>query len=157
MIKVEKQEKSAKTCLVETELDRAIKLATEYHKGQVDKQGNEYITHLMRVMNAVRENEKLMVGAILHDILEDTDCTTMLLADGGISGENIELVCRLTRRPEETYFDYINREGQDASCAVIKIADLKDNLRDGCPDSLRKRYIKALDILQNGCDFTPEP
>ena len=35
-------------------LERAIEIATEAHRGQVDKAGNDYIQHPLRVMEAGR-------------------------------------------------------------------------------------------------------
>lgn len=138
--------------LIESETERAYLLAIKYHSGQVDKQGEDYIWHLLRVMSQVGENKGLMVAALLHDILEDTDCTRDILLASGIAGVNIELVECLTRKPNEKYFDYINRVRENELCVKIKIADLKDNLRDGCPASLRGRYMKALEILTGNAD-----
>ena len=138
--------------LKEDEVDRAYSLAIEYHKGQVDKQGEEYFLHPLRVMMAVCERKELMVAALLHDIFEDTECTREILLANGISEANVKLVEHLTRNPDEKYFEYINRVRKDELCVRIKIADLKDNLRDGCPDSLRKRYLKALKILRGDAE-----
>ena len=128
---------------------RAEQLAKEYHAGQVDKQGKDYFTHLVRVMGAVCDKKELMVPALLHDILEDTECTREILEENRISERNIEIIEKLTRRKDEKYFDYVDRVRLDTACKEIKIEDLKDNLRAGCPDSLVKRYRKALHILMD--------
>lgn len=99
-------------------------------------------------MTTVCEHKELMVAALLHDILEDTECNSEILKERGISETNIKLVECLTRRPGEKYFDYIKRIQKNELCVKIKIADIKDNLRDGCPDTLRERYMKALSILK---------
>lgn len=134
--------------LKETEVDRAYRLAVEYHKGQVDKQGKEYFLHPLRVMTTVCEQKELMVAAMLHDILEDTECNSEILRERGVSEANITLIECLTRKPGEKYFDYIKRIQKNELCVKIKIADIEDNLRDGCPNTLRERYIKALAILK---------
>ena len=51
-------------------LSHAIALATEAHKGQKDKYGQEYLHHPIRVMNMGRDLKEKIVG-ILHDVVED--------------------------------------------------------------------------------------
>lgn len=138
--------------LKETEVDKAYKLAVEYHKGQIDKQGKEYFLHPLRVMTSVCEYKELMVAALLHDVLEDTECTSEILREHGISEFNIKLIECLTRRQGETYFNYIKRVQKNELCVKIKIADIKDNLRDGCPDTLKERYMKVLSILKGNVE-----
>jgi hypothetical protein len=43
-------------------LERAIEIATEAHKGQFDKAGNDYIHHPLRVMAAGKSTEEKIVG-----------------------------------------------------------------------------------------------
>ena len=43
-------------------LERAIEIAREAHRGQVDKAGVEYIGHPLRVMEAGRSVEEKIVG-----------------------------------------------------------------------------------------------
>ena len=43
-------------------LERAIEIAREAHRGQVDRAGAEYIGHAMRVMEAGRTMEEKIVG-----------------------------------------------------------------------------------------------
>ena len=51
-------------------LSHAIAIATEAHKGQKDKYGQEYLHHPIRVMNMGRNLKERIVG-ILHDVVED--------------------------------------------------------------------------------------
>lgn len=42
-------------------LEKAIQIAKDAHKGQVDKGGHDYIGHPLRVMNSMEsENEKIV-------------------------------------------------------------------------------------------------
>ena len=51
-------------------LEKAIKIAAEAHTGQVDKGGNPYILHPLRVMLSLETEEERIVG-VLHDVVED--------------------------------------------------------------------------------------
>ena len=53
-------------------LQEAIRIATEAHKGQVDKANQPYINHLVRVTSLVKGEEAKTV-AMLHDVVEDTE------------------------------------------------------------------------------------
>ncbi|MCP4524039.1 MAG: bifunctional (p)ppGpp synthetase/guanosine-3',5'-bis(diphosphate) 3'-pyrophosphohydrolase [Candidatus Gracilibacteria bacterium] len=58
-----------------TKLEKAIELATNLHKGQYRKSGEEYITHPIAVMEILQKygfNEELLISAVLHDVCEDT-------------------------------------------------------------------------------------
>lgn len=124
----------------------ALQIAQEKHAGQTDKQGLPYVFHPIRV--ALRlDGDMYKSAALLHDILEDTDTTEEELRSRGISTDVINIVKALTKPDELPYFDYIKTIRDNSDAMKIKIADLHDNMRDGCPASLRERYKKALDIL----------
>ncbi len=53
-------------------LEKAIKIAVEAHTGQVDKSGNPYILHPLRVMLSLNTEEGRIVG-VLHDVVEDCE------------------------------------------------------------------------------------
>lgn len=59
-------------------LGRAIEIATEAHRGQLDKTGEEYIGHPLRVM-AMGKTENEKIAGMLHDVVEDSDWTFGLL------------------------------------------------------------------------------
>ena len=147
-----------------TIIEKAKKIAAEYHKGMVDKYGNPYMEHLERVADRVREMEydfvdetseiELYVAtAYLHDIIEDTDCTREDLV-ALFPEAVVEAIFRLTREEGMTYAEYIERilsrdiiptlAGKIAR--VVKLADLLDHLAGPtpCPPNLIKRYEKSL-------------
>ncbi|MCA1064864.1 GTP pyrophosphokinase (plasmid) [Rossellomorea sp. AcN35-11] len=107
-------------------IELAIKLASEYHLGQVDKGGNPYILHPLAVMNRVGKSEEKVV-AVLHDILEDTTMTVTELLKH-FPREIVEAVEALTRRPEETYREFILRVKENTLARVVKIADMEENM-----------------------------
>ena len=72
------------------QLELAIELATRFHEGQVDKCGEPYILHPLRVMMTV-QGEQARVVAVLHDVLEDTEATAQGLVDSGIKPEYVKI------------------------------------------------------------------
>ena len=74
--------------------------------------------------------QKAVIVAVLHDIIEDTDCTAEILRERGIDEDIVNAIEILTR-PKEThdYFDdYITRVKKNELCRVVKIADLEHNM-----------------------------
>lgn len=128
-----------------TEVEIAERIAREAHAGQLDKQGQPYILHVERVAKAVSEPAK--AAAWLHDVLEDKAQQWPCLIVQGISVDTAADVACLTRNNKrESYTRYIDQLAGPAGeiAREVKIADLRDNLRDGCPESLRARYHAAL-------------
>lgn len=107
-------------------LPRAIVIATEQHKGQVDKAGQPYIDHPMRVMRAMRSNIERIV-AVLHDVVEDGSVTLAKLQQEGLSKEILEAIDSVTRRAGEDYEEFIERAGQNSIGRWVKYEDLRDN------------------------------
>lgn len=78
-------------------IEQAIRAAAILHKGQLRKGAAPlpYITHLMAVTMIVSDytdNEDIVIGALLHDTLEDTDYTSEELQEdfGGDVREIVE-------------------------------------------------------------------
>jgi hypothetical protein len=136
-------------------LNEAIALATRFHEGATDKQGEPYITHPLRVMERVTTpDEKL--AAVLHDLLEDTPITERDLRAAGCPAPVVTALDALTRRPDEDYFEFILRASCDPIARTVKLADIADNLdpaRLAALDSdvaarLRAKYEPARDALE---------
>lgn len=107
--------------------------------------------HAIRVAKLVSEynnSTDYELVALLHDIIEDTD-TSLDEIPVDIK-EDIDI---LTRRKEETYFDYIEtiKKYGTKRAFIVKLCDLKDHLnqKDTLTVSLKKRYLKALSILND--------
>lgn len=143
----------------------AAQVAARAHQHQVRKDGTPYVAHPTRVAiraassvsNIVQPGEALdleiQVAALLHDVVEDTDMTLDQLRELGFSPSVVEAVDRLTRRPGETYMDFIERIKPNVIARYVKLADIDDNLQDQSaldPDEaafLRKRYERAREVL----------
>ena len=90
-------------------LERAIEIATQAHEGQVDKAGNAYIGHPLRVMEMGRTIEEKIAG-VLHDIVEDTPWTFEMLEAEGFAPEIIAALKCVTKISEnEDYDSFIER------------------------------------------------
>ncbi|MEG0701899.1 MAG: phosphohydrolase, partial [Muribaculaceae bacterium] len=70
-------------------LSKAIDIATKAHNGQIDKAGQPYIGHPLRVMAMGTTDEEKIVG-VLHDVVEDSDWTLERLAVEGFSTEVVD-------------------------------------------------------------------
>lgn len=127
----------------ETLIEIAIEIATNAHKGQVDKNKAPYILHPLRVMsNFIKEDYQVV--AVLHDVIEDCDLTLEALCMMGIPIDLANDVDTLSRSSEEDYKTFINRVGESNKRVIaIKIADMEDNMRfDRCFNpGMYKRYV----------------
>lgn len=139
-----------------TVLERAIALAAERHAGQVDKAGEPYVLHPLRLMLAMPD-EACRIAAVLHDVVEDTPTTLAELEELGVRGEALEAVALLTHDPAVPYTDYVRRLAGHRVARAVKRADLLDNmdmtrLREPTARDLERlgRYRAALALLAEG-------
>lgn len=108
-------------------LDKARRIAERFHQYQVDKSGKPYIGHLIRVASNVPTGVYQIV-AFLHDVVEDTDLELDDLEREGFSKVVIDAVDAMTHRPCETRQEYVLRLLTNPIAAVVKLADIKDNI-----------------------------
>lgn len=133
-----------------TTLEDAIALAVRHHAGQVDKSGQPYILHPLRLMLQLEEDEARIL-AVLHDLVEDTPITLEDLETSGFAPSILRALDCLTHRPGESYEDYILRVMENQSARQVKLLDLQDNMdlrrldhTPGDADWLRlKKYRRA--------------
>lgn len=108
-------------------LERALKIATKAHKGQVDKSGAVYIFHPIRVAELCTTEEEKIV-ALLHDTIEDTSVTAEYLLEQGFPRTIVDAVLGVTRRDDETYEEFVRRASLNPISKQVKIHDLEDNM-----------------------------
>jgi len=90
-------------------LERALEIAADAHRGQVDKAGEPYLLHPLRVMLRLAGEQERIV-ALLHDVVEDAPAWTLdRLRAEGFPEEVVLAVDRLTRREGEPYEALIQR------------------------------------------------
>jgi GTP diphosphokinase / guanosine-3',5'-bis(diphosphate) 3'-diphosphatase len=85
-------------------VERAIAIAATAHAGQIDKAGQPYILHPLRIMLTLATNHDWM-AAVLHDVVEDTDVTLDQLVAEGFAPEVLNAVVALTKLPGESRHD----------------------------------------------------
>jgi GTP diphosphokinase / guanosine-3',5'-bis(diphosphate) 3'-diphosphatase len=107
-------------------LEKAISIAAQAHAGQVDKAGQPYILHPIRVMLRM-ESEVERVVAVLHDVIEDSDLTLDYLRAQGFSDEIVAAVEALTKREGETRLDAAKRAAENGIAIRVKLADNAEN------------------------------
>lgn len=105
---------------------RAALIAAEAHLGQVDKAGEAYILHPMRLAVSASTSEERIV-ALLHDVVEDSSMTFEQLAREGFGEDSLRALEHLTRRPNEAYDEFIERVARHRLASRVKLLDLADN------------------------------
>ena len=109
--------------------------------GQLDKAGQPYIHHPLRVMqNAQHPDAK--IAAVLHDILEDTATSVTDLRSLGFDENIIHAVLAVTKQDGESRFQAVQRTVKNPIACEVKLADLSDNM-----DLSRLPKISAKDLV----------
>ena len=87
-------------CNINSEIKKAFLFAQEKHKNQRRKNGKPYITHPLNVLDKIIKYKKshnidtLIISALLHDTLEDTNTT---------------------------YYELVNNFGQEVASLVLEL------------------------------------
>lgn len=105
----------------------AISITAKAFEDVLDKGGQPYILHCLRVMNNVRGDECVKCASVMHDLIEDTDWTFERLTALGFSDKTIGLLHLLTHEKGTPYDDYIKSISTDEEATDIKLSDLEDN------------------------------
>jgi len=118
-------------------LAKAIALAAQAHVDQVDKAGEPYILHPLRMMMRLAAQvgpqdpqlaEAAQIVAVLHDVVEDTAVGLDDLQAAGFSAAILEAIDCVTRREMESYSEFIERSQSNSLARLVKLADLEDNM-----------------------------
>lgn len=119
-----------------------INLAIPMHGSQVDRYGNKYFLHPLRVMSNFWDDLDCAIVAVGHDLFEDTECTVSDLKKAGCTNTHIAAMVLLTKGENEAYDLYIKtichyiefpheltKNTQPGIIAAkVKIADMRDNM-----------------------------
>lgn len=133
---------------------KAMKIAYAAHAGQADKTGVPYIYHPIHLAESMTE-EKAVITALLHDVVEDTDITIDELAREGFHADILTALTLLTHNPAEEYMDYISRLSTCPLARKVKLADLRHNSDvtrlDAIDEKTARRlekYRRAIQLLE---------
>ena len=108
-------------------LGRAARIAAVAHEHQVDKVGEAYILHPLRLMSRAQTDDERIV-AFLHDVVEDSDWTLEALVAEGFPPHIVDAIGCLTSCKGESYDDFISRVLASPLAARIKLLDIEDNM-----------------------------
>ena len=105
---------------------KAMRIAFDAHKDQVDRSGVPYIFHPMHLAEQMTDEERTC-AALLHDVVEDTDLTFEDLAEQGIPETVIAALKLLTHDDAVPYLEYVGNIKENPIAASVKLADLRHN------------------------------
>ena len=107
-------------------IEKALKIAIEAHSGQLEKDGNPYIMHPLRLMSDVETVEEKCV-ALLHDVAEDTDVSIEEIREA-FPPAVADAVALMTHDDGSEYEVYIKRLAENPIARKVKMADMRDNM-----------------------------
>jgi guanosine-3',5'-bis(diphosphate) 3'-pyrophosphohydrolase len=140
---------------------RAFRVADEYHQGQFRLSGDPFITHPLEVAEILAQmgmDPTTVVGALLHDTVEDTDASLEDISEG--FGEEVaEIIDGLTKIAKisfkstesaqaENYRKMMVAMAHDVRVIIIKLADRLHNMRTLEALAPEKRELKARETLE---------
>jgi (p)ppGpp synthase/HD superfamily hydrolase len=119
-------------------------LVEVYHADQMygDK---PYVYHLLGVAKLVTERGGDMTAqtvALLHDIIEDTNCSALALGAAGINANIVAAVKAITHTTGEERNDYLKRCSLNKVALEVKKCDTMFNLMSSFKEGNSKRIIK---------------
>ena len=128
---------------------RAVRIATNAHRGQTGKDGRPYIEHCERV--AMRVEPALRPIAYLHDVIEKSEGWTLeRLRLDAFPEEIIGAVDALTKRASEEDEAFVRRAAANPLALPVKKADLEDNLQSALRNGEdADKYRRGLAILRD--------
>lgn len=130
----------------------AISVANLAHAKQVDKIGDPYVRHPMRVGSYFQEKEDWDAAIVgyLHDVIEDTKyipLASIRVCFGDTVGDAVDAI---SKRDGETYKDYVRRCCKNDIARRVKKRDVQDNMLPwrNWKDNPISRYKWTLDYIK---------
>jgi (p)ppGpp synthase/HD superfamily hydrolase len=155
-------------------LTDAIIIAAEAHRGVKDCGGVDYILHPLYIMHKLKMKGyglDVLITAVLHDVVEDTNWTVENLIEKGCPESSVIALKLLTHvrdqelvdakkqeyikkgfktstanatAKDDEYFIYINRLSKNDIARAVKIEDLRHNgdIRRAPDDVYENRYTR---------------
>lgn len=140
----------------------ALEFATVAHAGQLRRYSLEpYIVHpvaVARLVQTVDHTDAMVVAALLHDVIEDTDTTDADIRSK-FGSEVLDLVMQLTRPPQSSAdrrmkldLDIARLREASREAKTIKLADIIDNvstLAGRAPDFWQIYRAEKMELLNH--------
>lgn len=107
---------------------KAMQIAFDAHKDQIDKGGFPYIAHPIHLAEQM-DTEIAAIVALLHDVVEDTDWAIEDLEKEGFPPEVTGTLKLLTHDDGSAYMDYVKRiaDANNIYAKQVKLVDLRHN------------------------------
>ena len=144
-----------------TQIRAAYEYAREHHGEQMRRDGSPYITHPIHVAQIVAEmrlDSESIIAALLHDCIEDTDCSYEDIAKlfSVTVADIVDGVTKLTRvkysTMEEEQMENLRKMlfamSRDIRVILIKIADRLHNMRTMEYQTPAKQKKKAFETME---------
>jgi len=134
---------------------KALRIAYDAHKEQVDKAGIPYIFHPFHLAEQMETEDEVIV-ALLHDVVEDTGITLEDLYEHGFSKNVLDAISLLTHNDGSEYMDYIQKIKPNQLAKKIKLADLRhnsDRARVDFPDNVNERMSSRWEKYENAIKY----
>lgn len=131
---------------------KAMRIAYEAHKNQVDKGGIPYIYHPIHLAEQMQSEDEVCV-ALLHDVLEDSDMSLDELEREGFGPEVIGALKLLTHEQNVPYMDYVAKIKSNPIAAKVKLADLKHNSDTTRLDVVDDKVLKRIEKYRQAMAF----
>lgn len=146
-------------------VNNAYKFAEKAHAGQKRDEGVAYIIHPVRLVNSLIdelqvEDKLLLVAALLHDVVEDSDCSVKEISSE--FGDKVAKYVNLMTRSKDddgklgrfqAKLDYLKHlEGVDDGVQLLKAVDQLDLVRSfpfrkDVGSARYYRHIREIDAL----------
>ena len=142
--------------MIYTELTKkALLLSFHAHRDQLDKSGMPYVYHPFHLAEQM-DDELSVCVALLHDVVEDTDCTLDDLTAQGFPEEVTGAIAMMTHDDSVPYLEYVKTLRVNPIARKVKLADLRHNSDLSRLDVIAQKdmervekYKKAMAILES--------
>lgn len=132
-------------------INKAWRIARRVHKGQKRFNGQPYINHIKATVGIIDEmgliDERRMLLAILHDVLEDGGKFSDIK---NFDDKLMRPLTYLTHSKDSLYYDdYIENilNCFDIDVIIVKLADMLQNVTEDPKKKQRAKYREALPKL----------
>lgn len=137
---------------------KAYELAKTAHKGQTDKAGKDYfkghILEVVKMVGGLSGKPELVITALLHDIVEDTNVTLEEINKtfGPKIAKAVSVLTK-TKVTDEIDYGYLRRIKSNPIARIVKLADLKHNSDKSRLPTTTDRDLKRLDKYKKSIEF----